>query len=56
MDGNLKYQQNLNEFEVRIIVLIANDNKLDTLRPLVAELEKKLSESSDEKVLEIGNS
>ncbi len=53
MDRNLRYQQNLDKHEIRIVVLNAKDNKLMTLQPFVSELESQLAHSSEKKVLEI---
>ncbi len=36
-DQNLKYQQNLRNFKIGIIVLIAKSNRIDDLQPLVPE-------------------
>lgn len=35
IDGNLSYQQNLPTVQLAFVVLVAVNNKLDTLRPLV---------------------
>ncbi|MEM6840713.1 MAG: DUF5615 family PIN-like protein [Bacteroidota bacterium] len=53
MDKNLKYQQNLDDFNIQIIVLVANDNKISTLQPLVEELERELAQGKEEKVIEV---
>jgi predicted nuclease of predicted toxin-antitoxin system len=37
-DQNLEYQQNLRRLPLAVVVLIARDNTLDTLRPLLPEL------------------
>ncbi|MCI0691552.1 DUF5615 family PIN-like protein [candidate division KSB1 bacterium] len=36
-DQNLQYQQNLQNFEIGILVLIAKSNRIDDLQPLVPE-------------------
>lgn len=36
-DQNLQYQQNLRNFKIVIIVLIAKSNRIDDLQPLVPE-------------------
>jgi len=36
-DQNLQYQQNLRNFKIGIIVLIAKSNRIDDLQPLVPE-------------------
>ena len=38
VDQNLKYQQNLTAFDIAIILLIARNNRLQTLRPLMPEV------------------
>lgn len=38
MDKNLQYQQNIGKFPIKLIVLDASNNKLETLRPLIAKL------------------
>jgi len=37
-DRNLQYQQNLAALPVAVVVLVAHDNRLETLLPLVPEL------------------
>ena len=37
-DQNLEYQQNLSKLPLAVVVLIARDNTLDTLHPLLPEL------------------
>ena len=41
-DRNLEFQQNLARLPLAVIVLIATDNRIETLRPLVPELLKVL--------------
>lgn len=53
VDKNLKYQQNLNKFDIKIIILNAPDNKLSTLEPFITELEQKVSASIDKNVIKI---
>jgi len=36
-DQNLQYQQNLRNFKIGIIVLVAKSNRIDDLQPLVTE-------------------
>ncbi len=42
VDQNLKYQQNLKSFNIRIILLVARNNRLKTLLPLMPEARKAL--------------
>lgn len=38
VDGNLPFQQNLPQFDIAVIVLQANSNRLADLKPLVPEV------------------
>ena len=42
VDQNLKYQQNLKAFNIGIILLIARNNRLKTLLPLMSEVKAAL--------------
>ena len=42
VDQNLKYQQNLTAFRIAIILLVARDNRLQTLLPLMPEAREAL--------------
>ena len=42
VDQNLKYQQNLKAFNIGIILLVARNNRLKTLLPLMPEARKAL--------------
>jgi predicted nuclease of predicted toxin-antitoxin system len=42
VDQNLKYQQNLKAFNVRVILLMARNNRLKTLSPLMPEAREAL--------------
>ena len=53
LDKNLKFQQNLNTFNIQVIVLNAPDSKLATLQPYIAELEKRLKKQVKQTVVEI---
>ena len=53
IDKNLKHQQNLTRFKVKVFVLNAPNNKLSTLAPFVEALERKISEPIKGEVLEI---
>lgn len=43
VDKNLKYQQNLNKFELKFILLIATNNKHQTLQPFISKIEELLT-------------
>jgi len=42
-DQNLQFQQNLGTLPLAVIVLVAQTNKLENLRPLVPELNQRLA-------------
>jgi hypothetical protein len=42
VDQNLKYQQNLEAFNIAIILLVARNNRLKTLLPLMPEAREAL--------------
>jgi hypothetical protein len=42
VDQNLKYQQNLSAFRIAIILLMARNNRLQTLQPLLPEVPEAL--------------
>ena len=44
VDQNLKYQQNLKAFNIGIILLVARNNRLKTLLPLMLESQKSIRE------------
>lgn len=37
-DQNLEYQQNLTKLSIAVVVLVAKNNRIETLRPLVPSL------------------
>jgi len=42
IDQNLKYQQNLKNFDIGIILLVARNNRLKTLLPLMPDVREAL--------------
>jgi hypothetical protein len=38
IDGNMRYQQTLQSFQIAFVVLKAPDNKIETLRPLAPRI------------------
>jgi hypothetical protein len=42
VDQNIQYQQNLKAFKIGIVLLVARDNRLQTLLPLMPEVRKVL--------------
>ncbi len=41
-DQNIEYQQNLNRFDIAVVVLVARRNELEALLPLMPQLQKVL--------------
>lgn len=56
IDKNLQYQQNLDRFSVRLYVLNAPNNRLDTLQPFVENLVKIVNKSTADWVVVIDRS
>ena len=54
VDQNLKYQQNLKNFDIAIVLLIARNNRLTTLLPLMPEVREALSKISEGEFIHIG--
>jgi hypothetical protein len=54
VDQNLKYQQNLQTFHIGIILLVARDNRLKTLLPLMPEVKEALAESKAGEFTRVG--
>jgi hypothetical protein len=54
-DRNLEYQQNLDQYNLRLIVLITYDNRYKTLKDKVPIIEEVLlnEESTEGKVIKI---
>jgi hypothetical protein len=53
VDRNLQYQQNLERLPLTIFVLVAQDNRRETLKALVPKLFARLSKADLENVIEI---
>lgn len=51
IDKNLQYQQNLDRFSVRLFVLNAPNNRLDTLQPFVKSLVKIANQPREDRVV-----
>ena len=56
VDQNLKYQQNLKNFSIGIILLIARNNRLKTLLPLMPEVREALSKITEGDLIHTGAS
>ena len=55
VDQNLEYQQNLEESGISVVVLETESNRLDVLRPLVADVEKTLTTLKPGEIMRIGS-
>jgi hypothetical protein len=53
VDKNLRYQQNLNKVDFSIFLLIAQNNKRDTLQELVLKVKDKITKADFVKINEI---
>lgn len=56
VDQNLKYQQNLKNFSIGIVLLIARNNRLKTLLPLMPEVREAVSKITEGDLIHIGES
>lgn len=54
VDQNLKYQQNLTAFSIAIILLVARNNRLQTLLPLMPEVREALDNIAAGAFIRIG--
>ncbi|MGB3787965.1 MAG: DUF5615 family PIN-like protein [Phormidesmis sp.] len=52
-DQNLRYEQNLKQANVAVVVLVAPSNRLSDLVPLMAEARKVLSNIAPGEVIEV---
>ncbi|MDQ3491037.1 MAG: hypothetical protein M3449_08230 [Acidobacteriota bacterium] len=50
IDKNLQYQQNLNRFPIKLFILDSPNNKIETLRPYLEELERLLKERQTDQI------
>jgi hypothetical protein len=53
-DQNLRYQQNLQQAGVAVVVLVASSNRLPDLLPLVADARNVLNTITPGEVIEVG--
>lgn len=54
VDQNLKYQQNLQTFSIAILLLIAPNNRLKTLLPLMPDVREALAEIKAGEFVRVG--
>lgn len=53
-DQNLRYQQNLQQAGVAVVVLVARSNRLPDLVPLIPDVRKVLNTIAPGEVIEVG--
>ncbi len=53
IDKNLRFQQNLDRIELKIFLLLAKNNRRETLQVLVEKIKDRIKEGSLQKVNEI---
>lgn len=53
IDKNLRFQQNLDRIELKIFLLLAVNNRRETLQVLVGKIKDKINEGNLQKVNEI---
>ena len=53
-DQNIEYQQNLRELPMAVVVLVAVNNRLDTLRLLLPELLDRLGQLEARALVKVG--
>lgn len=54
-DQNLRYQQNLKQVGVAVVVLVARSNRLPDLVPLIPDVRSVLSTIAPAEVIEVGD-
>lgn len=52
-DQNLRYQQNVAYADIGVIVLVASNNRIETLRPLIPQIQHALTIIKAGEVIEI---
>ena len=53
IDKNLRYQQNLDRFELKIFLLLSLNNRRQTLQLLVEKIKNKIREGNLQKINEV---
>ncbi len=53
IDKNLRYQQNLDRIELKIFLLLATNNRRETLQLLVEKIKGKIKEGNLQKINEV---
>lgn len=55
-DQNLRYQQNLKQTGVAVVVLVARSNRLSDLMPLIPNVREVLNAITSGEIIEVGGS
>ena len=53
LDKNLRYQQNLDRFDLKIFLLLSVNNRRETLQALIEKVKLKIEEGNLQKLMEI---
>ena len=53
IDKNLRYQQNLDRIELKVFLLLAVNNRRETLQALIEKIKDKIIEGNLQKITEI---
>jgi predicted nuclease of predicted toxin-antitoxin system len=53
LDKNLRYQQNLDRFDLKVFLLLAINNRRDTLQILIEKVKLKIESGDLQKLMEI---
>jgi len=52
-DRNLRFQQNLDRFRVRLVVIVSRDTRLKALADRIPEIETAIDQNSNLRVIEV---
>ena len=53
LDKNLRYQQNLDRFDLKIFLLLSVNNRRETLQALIKKVKLKIEEGNLQRLMEI---
>ena len=53
IDKNLRYQQNLDRIQLKIFLLLAVNNRRETLKVLIEKLKEKIKDGNLQKINEV---
>ena len=54
VDRNLSYQQDVGQFDIRVVVLVARSNRLADLQPLIPQVLETLKTALPRQVTKVG--